>query len=82
MRIRNALQRLCMKAVMLVPAAIALAAPALAQARKQDDAGPPYDVPGLEPGYTWVPWVFAFLFIALCTATCLKNPHRIVQRES
>lgn len=82
MRIRNALQDLCMKAVMLVPAAVALAAPALAQARKQEDVRPPYDVPGLDPGYTWVPWVFAFLFIALCTATCLKNPHRMAQRES
>lgn len=82
MRIRNALQDLCMKAVTLVPAAVALAAPGFAQARKQEDARPPYDVTGLDPGYTWVPWVFAFLFIALCTATCLKNPHRMAQRES
>ncbi len=57
-------------------------APALAQAKKDAKSGPPYDVQGLEAGWTFVPWVFAFLFIALCAATCFKNPHRTNTRET
>lgn len=62
--------------------ALSTAAPALAQANRDAKSGPPYDVQGLEPGYTWITWVFAFLFIALCAATCFKNPHRTPTREN
>lgn len=46
----------------------------------QNDAEelPPFDVPGLEQGATWVPWVFAFLFVALFVLAGVKNPHRNV----
>jgi hypothetical protein len=48
--------------------------PALAQS--PDDKQPPYDVNGLPQSKQIVPWIFAFLFAALCLLVALKNPHR------
>jgi hypothetical protein len=48
-----------------------------AYAKKGDDEKlPPYDVTGLEHERVWVPWVFAFVFMAGCLAIAFKNPHR------
>lgn len=52
-----------------------LAAPAPAQ-KKGDEVLPPYDITGLPHEKQWVPWVFAFLFLAGAAAIAFKNPHR------
>lgn len=57
-------------------AGVVLAAPsAMAQPAKADP-NPPFDVPGLVEGTVWLPWVFAFLFVAACGAVAFKNPRR------
>ena len=50
-------------------------APAMAQPSKEEPL-PPFDVPGLEPGAAWIPWVLAFVIVAGSIAAALKNPHR------
>lgn len=52
-----------------------LAPPAVAQESKTDPQ-PPFDVSGLPRKKQIVPWIFAFLFVALCLLVALKNPHR------
>lgn len=51
------------------------AAPVMAQ-KKDEELLPPYDVSGLTHEKQWIPWVFAFLFLALASAIAFKNPHR------
>lgn len=51
-----------------------LASPAAAQDKQE--VLPPYDVTGLPHEKQWIPWVFAFLFLAGAAAIAFKNPHR------
>lgn len=74
---RGACARLAAAIVLLHSAATALAQPARQSLREE----PPFDVQALDPGHTWVPWLFVFGFITLFAVTCFKNPHRVAGRE-
>lgn len=58
-----------------VLAFVSLGAPAYAQPKNEPPL-PPFDVQGLPHEKQWVPWVFAFLFLAGAAAIAFKNPHR------
>ncbi|MFO0838790.1 MAG: hypothetical protein U1D55_09705 [Phycisphaerae bacterium] len=72
----NPIARLVRKLAYAGAYALLLAAPLLAQSKKGEDRVEPFDVVGLDHTRPWIPWVFAFVFVAGCVAIALKNPHR------
>ncbi|MFQ5805081.1 MAG: hypothetical protein ACE5I3_01385 [Phycisphaerae bacterium] len=77
-RRRSSFVRLALVATFLLAS---FTSPALAQ-RKGEEPLPPYDVKGLPHTKVWIPWVFAFLFVAGCLAVAFKNPHRSITERT
>lgn len=57
-------------------AALIAATPVIAFAADDDEKLPPFDVAGLPHTRIWVPWLAAFLIMAVCLLVALKNPRR------